>query len=94
MCVAGERLKPQRSPTRKRWLPVFPHFNQRATCVPAVQRMRSGCAADAQRMRSGCAADAGVKTTLMDWGGGGAIMRAHKKKIVHSIFFLKSTLVQ
>ena len=51
LCVAGERLKPQRSPTRKRWLPVFPHFNQRAASVPTAQWKRSGSAADAQRMR-------------------------------------------
>ena len=69
------------------------------TCFPPLQpacHLRARCAADVQQMRSGCAADAGVKTTLIDWGGGGgAIMRAQKKKIfVHSIFFLLSTLVQ
>jgi hypothetical protein len=76
MCVAGERLKPQRSPTRKRWLPVFPHFNQRATCVPA-----------AQRMRSECAADVGVKTTLMDWGGRGSNNEGTPKKRFCAFYF-------
>jgi hypothetical protein len=50
-CVAGclrRGLKPQRSPTRKKMVPVFPHFNQRAAW-PACP-LRSGCAAD----RSGC----------------------------------------
>ena len=68
LCVAGERLKPQRSPTRKKMVTCFPPLQPacrlRARCAADAQRMRSGCAADAQRMRSRCAADVGVKTTL------------------------------
>ena len=43
-CVAGERLKPQRSPTRKKMVTCFPPLQ------PAC-RLRARCAADAQRMR-------------------------------------------
>ena len=65
LCVAGERLKPQRSPTRKKMVTCFPPLQPacrlRARCAADAQRMRSGCAADAQRMRSGC----GVLKTLI-----------------------------
>ena len=69
LCVAGERLKPQRSLTRKKMVTCFPPLQPacrlHARCPANAQRMRSGCAADVQWMRSGCAADAGVKTTLL-----------------------------
>ena len=44
-------------PPGKRWLPVFPHFNQRSGS--AVARSGSG---------NGSAVDAGVKTTLLYYG--------------------------
>ena len=52
----GERLKPQRSPTRKKMVTCFPPFQ------PA-RRLRARCAADLQRMRT----DAGVKPPGEAW---------------------------
>jgi hypothetical protein len=66
LCVAGERLKPHRSPTRKKMVTCFPPLQ------PAC-RLCAHCAADAQRMRSGCAADAqwmwGLKPLYSMLGG-------------------------
>ena len=44
LCIAGERLKPQRSPTRKKMVTCFPPLQ------PAC-RLHARCTADAQRMR-------------------------------------------